>query len=298
MRSIARHETDYLYADSMISGLDHIIVLTADLDAAVSAYTAVLGRQPAWRGQEGEARHAWFQLANIAIDVVCPGAQPRAMRRRVDEEGGGVYGLGFATPDLAETHRALGRRGVTLYDPADTVSTAADGATRHWSIAVMSTKTTAGVQLFLVQNDGTPRVLSAAVADEASAVSELDHVVVNSVNADRAVAIYGGRLGLDLRLDRSNADWGVRQLFFRCGTAMVEFGVSLKAPVTDAPDRLGGLAWRVNDADAARARIAAAGFDVSEERKGRKPGTRVFTLRSGLPGAPSLFIQQNAEPLA
>ena len=64
--------------------------------------------------------------------------------------------------------------------------------------------------------------------------------------------------------------------------------------MSDAPDRFGGLAWRVTDAEAARARIAAAGFDVSEVRSGRKPGTKVFTLRSGVPSAPALLIQQNA----
>jgi hypothetical protein len=46
----------------------------------------------------------------------------------------------------------------------------------------------------------------------------------------------------------------------------------------------------VRDPAAARARLAAAGFDVSDVRPGRKPGTSVFTVRSGVPGAPSLFI--------
>uniref|UniRef100_UPI0030F4ACDF VOC family protein n=1 Tax=Phenylobacterium sp. TaxID=1871053 RepID=UPI0030F4ACDF len=99
---------------------------------------------------------------------------------------------------------------------------------------------------------------------------------------------------LDLRLDRANEQWGVRQLFFRCGSAVVEMGASLKLPVSDAPDRFGGLAWRVTDADAVQARIAAAGFDVSEVRKGRKPGTRIFTARNVVGGVPTVLIQQNA----
>src|SRR5690606_41396249 len=80
-----------------------------------------------------------------------------------------------------------------------------------------------------------------------------------------------------------------------CGDAVVEFGASLSAPASDEPDGFGGLAWRVVDPDAARARLADAGFDVSEVRDGRKPGTKVFTVRSGVPGAPSLMIQQGAE---
>jgi hypothetical protein len=52
----------------------------------------------------------------------------------------------------------------------------------------------------------------------------------------------------------------------------------------------------VADPDAARERIAEAGFDVSEVRTGRKPGTKVFTVRSGVPGAPTLML--SAEPAA
>lgn len=81
-------------------------------------------------------------------------------------------------------------------------------------------------------------------------------------------------------------------MFFRCGGAVVEISADLAAPPSDEPDRITGLAWRVRDPRAAHARIAAAGFDVSEVRDGRKPGTAVFTVRSGVVGAPALMIGQ------
>jgi len=74
-----------------------------------------------------------------------------------------------------------------------------------------------------------------------------------------------------------------------------EVGASQKAPIADAPDHFGGLAWRVTDPDAARARIAAAGFDVSEVRSGRKPGTKVFTVRDAPGGAPTLMLMPSPE---
>ncbi len=86
----------------------------------------------------------------------------------------------------------------------------------------------------------------------------------------------------------------MRQLFFKAGDAVVEFGASLKAPATDAPDSFGGLAWRVADPVAAQARIAAAGFNVSEVRAGRKPGTHVFTVRDAPAGVPTILM--SAEP--
>jgi hypothetical protein len=48
----------------------------------------------------------------------------------------------------------------------------------------------------------------------------------------------------------------------------------------------------VPDAQAARARLQAAGLDVSEVRGGRKPGTRVLTLRDGTCGVPTLLLER------
>src|SRR5512135_58157 len=166
---------------------------------------------------------------------------------------------------------------------------------RSSAVGKMKRKSANGVALFLVENKPSAKRWPSAPASvtEDAAVSTLDHIVINTSNPERAVALYGGRLSLDLRLDRSNEQWGARQLFFRCGSAVVEIGASLKSPPSDKHDTFGGLAWRVRDPNSARARIAAAGIDVSEVRTGRKPGTSVFTVRSGTGGVPTLMLSGN-----
>jgi hypothetical protein len=57
-------------------------------------------------------------------------------------------------------------------------------------------------------------------------------------------------------------------------------------------DKLWGLSWRVADIDAVRARLVACGIDVSEVRAGRKPGTRVMSVRSGTCGIHTLFLER------
>ena len=118
----------------------------------------------------------------------------------------------------------------------------------------------------------------------------LDHVVIRSPNPERAVALYAGRLGLSLRLDRTEPEWGVRLLFFRCGNLIVEVAHDLKGGISDGPDRLWGLSWRVPDIAMAHARLRAARVDVSDLRVGRRPHTRVFTARSHTAGVPTLMI--------
>ena len=282
----------------MITGIDHIGLQVRDLDATVATYEAIFGRAPNWRAGMTGVRQAWFQFGNAALDIISPdGDGPEAERVRADIEkyGEGVWGFGFAVPDMEAAVHLYTRRGLAFLPTFTTMTEDAQGSRRSWLIAMMKRKSGNGIALFLVeQKSGTEKwpLSPARVADEA-AVGDLDHVVVNTTDPERAVALYGGRLGLDLRLDRVNEQWGARQLFFRCGGAVVEIGASLKTPVSDAPDKIGGLAWRVRDPEAARARIAAAGIDVSEVRKGRKPGTSVFTVRNGTGGVPTLMLSGN-----
>ena len=119
----------------------------------------------------------------------------------------------------------------------------------------------------------------------------LDHVVVRTGDAERAAADLGARVGLDLRLDRRLTEHGFRGLFFRCGDAVVEVAAPIEP--TGDPDSFGGLAWRSANIEATRERLVAGGVEVSEVRTGRKPGTRVATVRQRALGTPTLLIEQS-----
>jgi catechol 2,3-dioxygenase-like lactoylglutathione lyase family enzyme len=271
----------------VIEALDHIAVAVRDLDRAASAFGTLLGRRADWREEAAGARHAWFQLENMALDIVQPegpGESGDRARAQIEAHGEGLWGLAFAVSDLDETRRMLGRRGCPTAEPAALLSTDA------WRLAFVDPAASHGVSIALAERSRR----SAPKQAGQGAVVALDHVVINTQSPERAVALYGARLGLDFRLDRSNPQWGSRLMFFRCGGAVVEIGARIGGEVSDAPDRLSGLAWRVAEPEAAQARLAKAGFDVSEVRSGRKPGTKVFTVRAGVPGAPTLML--SAEP--
>ena len=276
----------------MIDGLDHVVVAVRDLDAAAQRYRALFGRQPAILAGGG-ARRAWFQFPNTALELIAPeGEGPAGDRARGWLAAGeGVAALAFRAPDLDATAKLLDRRGVPTSAPAVSQLTDAHGLTHAMRAAACDPAATGGLQVVLI---GRGEPVHLPDPESEAPIAALDHVVVTTANCDRALGLYGAKLGLDLRLDRENPGWNARQLFFRCGDAVVEIGARLGAPAADRPDRFGGLAWRVKDPDAARARIAAAGFDVSEVRTGRKPGTKVFTVRDAPGGVPTLML--SSEP--
>lgn len=188
----------------------------------------------------------------------------------------GLSSMTFATPSLDKAARLLERRAVP--------------SAREGQRLVLSRDATHGVPIELRERKDRATPSPPAGSDEAASISALDHLVVRSPNPERAIAFYAGRLGLDLRLDRSNPDWGTRLLFFRCGDLVVEIAHDLKKGVSDGPDRLWGLSWRTPDIAKANARLKAAGIDVSEPRDGRRPGSQVFTVKSHTAGVPTLVI--------
>jgi catechol 2,3-dioxygenase-like lactoylglutathione lyase family enzyme len=283
----------------VIAAIDHIALAVRDLDPVIEGYREMLGREPNWIGGDGGARHAWFQFPNMALDIITPhgeGAFGDRMRAHLEAKGEGVWAVAFTAEDLEATQKLMARRGLRMTEPALTRSTHDDGRKRYWLGANPHPDDTAGLQVLLIAppRDGVPWPLSEATGEDP--VEKLDHVVIRTPNPERALAIYGAKLGLDLRLDRSNESWGARQLFFKAGDAVVEFGASAKGPPSEEADTFGGLAWRVTDPEAARTRMAAAGFDVSEVRAGRKSGTHVFTVRDAPAGVPTLMLSAQPAP--
>ncbi len=173
------------------------------------------------------------------------------------------------------------------------------GAFREWTNIHLPPSDTRGILLFAIEHRTPADVLPPAtpIFDGATSPHALDHVVVRTKDPEATRALYGDGLGIRLALDREAPQWGGRMLFFRVGGVTVECVGKLGDEVDpDADDQLWGAAWRVADVEGARARMAETGIAVSEIRDGRKPGTRVFTVKDQSCGVPTLVIEQPTPP--
>jgi catechol 2,3-dioxygenase-like lactoylglutathione lyase family enzyme len=280
----------------VITGLDHVVVLVRDIAASVAAFQTLFARAPAWRNSSDGADRVLFTLDNMTLELMSPsgdGTTADRIRTVVTEQGEGLASICFRTHDIARMHRRLDR--LTLKpEPVTEVESRDEttGATLSWKRTRAATEATRGVRLFFLEL-AKERPLS--VRTTTASITALDHVVISTADPERAAALYGARLGLDMALDRSHPDWG-RLMFFRCGDLIVEVvhRPGKDATADKAHDRLWGLSWRVADVDATRARLASSGVDVSEVRAGRKPGTRVVTVRTGSCGIPTLLVERTA----
>jgi catechol 2,3-dioxygenase-like lactoylglutathione lyase family enzyme len=278
----------------VITGLDHVVILVDDIAAAALAYQTLFARTPAWRNSGDGADRVLFTLDNMTLELMSPsgeGAVADRIRAVLAEQGEGLASICFRSGDIAKMHRRLDRLTLKPEPVAEVESRdATSGATLSWQRTRAATSATRGVRMFFLELS-KERPLS--VRTTVASITAMDHVVISTADPERAAALYGARLGLDMALDRSHPDWG-RLMFFRCGDLIVEV-VHRPGKDTDATrDRLWGLSWRVADIDATRTRLVSAGVDVSDVRTGRKPGTRVLTVRSSTCGIPTLLVERTA----
>jgi catechol 2,3-dioxygenase-like lactoylglutathione lyase family enzyme len=239
----------------LLDALDHLTLRASFVAGAVGAYETLFGRT----AQDGR-----FQLGNVGLAIEDEAATAH------------LSAMAFTTQSLDKAATLLERRAVPTERRGDRL--------------LLSRDATQGVPIELIEQIETRPPSPLAKIAESASISSLDHVVIRTPHPERAIALYGGRLGLDLRLDRSNPAWGSRLLFFRCGDLVVEIAHDLKKGISDGPDQLWGLSWRTPDIATCHARLKKAGVDVSAFRDGRRPGSRVFTVQSHTANIPTIVI--------
>jgi len=253
----------------MLTTIDHITLAARDFEPAIERYRVLLGCNPTQRHRDDGQALARFQLENTALDVVAMDTSGAS------EEG--IASITLATADLSRTRHILERRGIQTQTFED-------------QYLLLASTATYGVRIQIMARQADPSMASARDSHKQDDITGLDHVVITTSHPERAAALYGARLGLEMKLDRTNPDWGSRLMFFKCGDSIIEIAHSLKKADPNLPDKAWGLSWRTGNIESANARLTQAGFNVSEVRTGRKPGTRVFTVRDAPGGVPTLVL--------
>ena len=118
---------------------------------------------------------------------------------------------------------------------------------------------------------------------------KVDHLVLHTADADSCIELFEARLGLRLALDKDMPQWGGRMLFFRSGKLTLE----VIASQDNKPDKdfFWGIAYQCADIGLFTARLNSELVEVSSVRDGRKPGTKVATVKSHNLDIPTLLVQ-------
>ncbi len=277
----------------MIKTLDHLIVAVGDLDKAEKNYSTVFGADPVWRGEHTEygTENSLFNFNNTYFELLAAkgdGLGAMLVNHALQDTGEGLIGIVFGTDNLKETHQTLSDKGFLLGDVSN-----GEGANfknnkiRKWQNLFLPPELTRGIFSFLIEH--TEGTLPIVDRFESSMVNKLDHVVINTNDADGFINVYKDIFNIRLALDKFVDEWKSRMLFFRLNKTTIE--VIEKKNDEEPKDSLWGLSWEVDNIEEAHKRLEKAGVEITPIKKGIKENTMVATIKSHTHNVPTLLIQ-------
>lgn len=277
----------------MITTLDHLIVAVDDLDKAEKDYSKIFGAQPVWKGEHEElgTTNSLFNFQNTYFELLSAsgeGLGAMLVQQALEETGEGLIGMVLGTDNIEETTQTLKNKSFLINDAAEGVGTNfINDEVRKWKNLFLPPELTRGIFSFIIQH--THGALPSHDLKNSSTINKLDHLVINTNDADGFIEIYKDIFGIRLALDKHIEHWDKRMLFFRLNQTTLE--VVEKKDDLASHDSLWGLAWDVIDIEKVHKRLSTQGIDISSIKDGVKENTRVATIKSHTHGVPTLLIE-------
>ena len=277
----------------MISSLDHIILAVEDLQDAEKNYKNILGIEPSWRGLHKElgSANVIFNFKNTYLELLSAegeGVGADLVNESIKKNGEGLAGIVLNTKDISKASKKLKDLGFLVGDVLTGEGKNKDtNDIRNWKYLFLPQELTRNLFLFLIEH--TKGILPQDEKFPSGSINKLDHVVINTNDADGFINIYQDIFNIRLALDRIIEHWKSRMLFFRVNKTTIE--VIEKKDDKDPNDSLWGLAWEVESIKDAHERLVSKGVEVTEIKKGLKENTLVATIKSHTHNVPTLLIE-------
>ena len=277
----------------MISSLDHLIVAVKDLQEAELNYKKVFGIEPVWRGQHKElgTANSIFNFNNTYLELLAAkgkGLGASLVENAIEEKGDGLIGIVLGTNDINNASKRLTKMGYSVAEISEGEGTDNNSKlTRNWKNLFLPPELTRGIFSFIIEH--THGHLPTIKEFPEDTINKLDHVVINTNDADGFINIYKDVFDIRLALDRVIEHWKRRMLFFRVNKTTIE--VIEEKNENEPLDTLWGLAWEVASIEDAHKRLIDNGVELTPIKNGLKEHTLVTTIKSHTHNVPTLLIE-------
>ena len=277
----------------MFTHLDHLIVAVDDLEAAAENYQKLFGMKPVWSGEHKElgTSNALFAFNNTYFELLSAtgeGLGADLVNHYLNQSGEGLIGIVFATDNIKKAKSSLEEQGFNMPDISSGEGiNSSDQQVRRWKNLFLPPELSRGLFSFIIEH--TEGALPSPMAYEPSSPHSLDHVVINTNDADSFIDIYKDAFRIRLALDKTIEHWKKRMLFFRLSKTTIE--VIEEQNDQETADTLWGLAWNVASIEETHKRLLGEGVDITPIKKGIKDKTLVATINSHTHNVPTLLIE-------
>ena len=277
----------------MISSIDHLIIAVKDINDAEENYRKIFGMEPVWIGEHKElgTANVIFNFKNTYFELLSAngdGLGAALVNGAIEEQGDGLIGVVFGTNNIEESFSTLKKSGYLVTEPTE--GEGIDNKTqkiRKWKNLFLPPELTRGIFSFIIEH--SEGALPSLNKYPKATINKLDHLVINTNDANGFINIYKDIFNIRLALDKVIEHWKSRMLFFRVNKTTIE--VIERKNEDDSQDSLWGLAWEVESIEEAYNRLISEGVDVTPIKEGLKENTLVATIKSHTHNVPTLLIE-------
>ena len=277
----------------MISSIDHLIIAVKDINDAEENYRKIFGMEPVWKGEHKElgTANVIFNFKNTYFELLSAngdGLGAALVNGAIEEQGDGLIGVVFGTNNIEESFSTLKKSGYLVTEPTE--GEGIDNKTqkiRKWKNLFLPPELTRGIFSFIIEH--SEGALPSLNKYPKATINKLDHLVINTNDANGFINIYKDIFNIRLALDKVVEHWKSRMLFFRVNKTTIE--VIERKNEDDSQDSLWGLAWEVESIEEAYNRLISEGVDVTPIKEGLKENTLVATIKSHTHNVPTLLIE-------
>ena len=277
----------------MISTVDHLIIAVKDLNEAEQNYKKLFGLNPVWRGEHKElgTANVIFNFKNTYLELLSAngeGLGAMLVNSAIEESGDGLIGVVFGVENIKEASKSLIEKGFAITDISDGEGrNNSSNELRKWKNFFLPQELSRGIFSFIIEH--TEGSLKKPGEYPSDSINKLDHLVINTNDADGFIHVYQDIFKIRLALDKVIEHWDSRMLFFRLNRTTIE--VVEKRDEKESKDSLWGLAWEVENIKEAHKRLIDNGVEITPIKKGLKKNTLVSTIKSHTHNVPTLLIE-------
>ena len=277
----------------MINTVDHLIIAVKDLNEAEQDYKKLFGMNPVWRGEHKElgTANVIFNLKNTYLELLAAkgeGLGAMLVNSAIVESGDGLIGVVFGVENIKEASKSLIEKGFAITDISDGEGrNNSSNELRKWKNFFLPQELSRGIFSFIIEH--TEGSLKKPGEYPSDSINKLDHLVINTNDADGFIHVYQDIFKIRLALDKVVEHWDSRMLFFRVNRTTIE--VVEKQDEKEPKDSLWGLAWEVENIKKAHKRLIDNGVEMTPIKKGLKKNTLVSTIKSHTHNVPTLLIE-------
>ena len=231
-----------------------------------------------------------FNFENTYLELLSPcdeGPGTEFINSLLAEKGDHLAGIVLGTQNIEHAQEDLKRNGHAVEISSGEAINEKDGKIRQWKNIFLPNTLSRELFIFIIEHiEGN---LPKYESQDSSKVKKLDHVVINTQDADNFISIYRDVYKIRLALDKTIEHWKRRMLFFRTNATTIE--VIEEKDKKESADELWGLAWEVDSIEDAHKRLVGNNVEVTPIKEGLKKGTLVATIKSHTCNVPTLLIE-------